>query len=365
MITRRRLLQTSLASAAVPALAQSPPSSEIAVSSSNGLACCNKAVEMLKAGRDTLDAAVAGVNIQELDPEDSSVGYGGLPNEEGVVELDSCVMHGPTRRAGSVASIRGIKTPSKIAQLVLERTDHVMLVGEGALRFAKAHGFKEEELLTDKARIAWLTWKESLGGDWGPGLDAPPEASRGSGNARLLERFPDAKPEWIAWAREVAANPPTGTITCLTLNRKGEMSGCTTTSGLAWKIPGRVGDSPIIGAGVYVDQDVGAAGSTGRGEENIRVVGAHTVVENMRHGMEPEAACLDALRRVSRNYNDDRARLDQMNLSFYALRKDGKYGAATLWGYRMSGGKPERSRYVVNAGSGSRHLDTAYLYEGR
>lgn len=363
MISRRRLLQTSLASAAVPAFAQSAPPSEVAVSSTNGLACCNKAVEMLKAGGDTLDAAVAGVNIQELDPEDSSVGYGGLPNEDGVVELDSCVMHGPTRRAGAVASIRGIKTPSKIAQLVLERTDHVMLVGEGALRFAKAHGFKEEDLLTDKARLAWLMWKESLGGDWGPGLDAPPSGE--SGNARLLQRFPEAKPEWIAWAREVVADPPTGTISCLTLNRKGEMSGCTTTSGLAWKIPGRVGDSPIIGAGVFVDQDVGAAGSTGRGEENIRIVGAHTVVENMRHGMEPEAACLEALRRVSRNYNDDRARLDQMNLSFYALRKDGKYGAATLWGYRMSGGQPRRSRYVVNDGSGSRHLDTAFLYEGR
>ena len=365
MMTRRRLLQTSLASAAVPAFAQSAPPPEIAISSSNGLACCNKAVELLKAGGDTLDAAIAGVNIQELDPEDSSVGYGGLPNEEGIVELDSCVMHGPSRRAGAVASIRGIKTPSRVAKLVMERSDHIMIVGEGALRFAKAHGFKEEDLLTDKARLAWLMWKESLGVDWGPGLDAPPEASRGAGNARLLDTFPEAKPEWIAWAREVAAQPPTGTISCHTLNRKGEMAGSTTTSGLAWKIPGRVGDSPIIGAGLYVDQDVGAAGSTGRGEENIRIAGAHTVVENMRHGMEPEAACVDALRRVSRNYNDDRARLDQIQLSFYALRKDGKYGAANLWGYRMSGGEPRRSRYVVNDGSGSRHLDTAYLYEGR
>lgn len=364
MISRRRLLQSSFATAAVPAFAQSSPPSEVAVSSSNGMACCNKAVEMLKAGDDTLDAAIAGVNIQELDPEDSSVGYGGLPNEDGVVELDSCVMHGPTRRAGSVASIRGIKTPSKIAQLVMERTDHIMLVGDGALRFAKTHGFEEEDLLTDKARLAWLMWKESLGGDWGPGLDAPPDSDP-QGSARLLERFPRAKPEWIAWAREMIANPPAGTITCLTLNRKGEMSGCTTTSGLAWKIPGRVGDSPIIGAGVYVDQDVGAAGSTGRGEENIRICGTHTVVENMRHGMEPEEACLDALRRVSRNYNDDRDRLDPMNLSFYALRKDGKYAAATLWGYRGSGEGTQRSRYVVNDGSGSRQLDTAYLYEGR
>ena len=358
-MTRRTLFQGSLAAAATALPAPSaPPNQDIAISSANGLACCKKVIDLIRAGGDTLDAVVAGVNIVEEDPEDTSVGYGGLPNEEGVVELDACVMHGPSRRAGSVGALRGIKTPSKIAKLVMERSDHIMIVGEGALRFAKAHGFKEENLLTEKARLAWLMWKESGTGDWGPGLDAPPKPA---GQAGLPKRYPDAKPEWLAWARGVLEDRPTGTINCLALNRKGEMSGCTTTSGLAWKIPGRVGDSPIIAAGLYVDQDVGAAGSTGRGEENIRIAGAHTVVENMRHGMSPKEACLDALRRVSRNYNDDKARLT-FGLNFYALRKDGEYGAASLWSHSGTGEKRRRRKFVVNDGSGSRLVDTAYLY---
>ncbi len=324
------------------------------------MACCEKAVRILRAGDDTLDAAIAGVNIVELDPEDTSVGYGGLPNEDGVVELDACVMHGPTARAGSVAALQGIKTPSKVAQLVLERSDHVMMVGEGALRFAKAHGFKEEDLLTGRARSAWLTWKESQGGDWGPGLDAPEP----DGGQAVLRRFPGVDPAQLGWAHEVAANPPSGTITCLTLNRRGEMSGVTTTSGLAWKIPGRVGDSPIIGAGLYVDQQVGAAGSTGRGEENIRICGAHTVVENMRRGLDPEEACIEALRRVSANYGDRQDKL-RFGLRFYALRKDGKFGAASLWSHEKgTNDKPaRRASFVVNDGSGSREVEAGYLYE--
>jgi N4-(beta-N-acetylglucosaminyl)-L-asparaginase len=361
-MTRRSLMRGALG-AGLASSASAAPSKNIVIASSNGLACCQKAREMLDAGDDTLDAAIAGVNIQELDPEDTSVGYGGLPNEEGVVELDACVMHGPSRRAGSVASIRGIKTPSNVAKLVMERSDHIMIVGEGALRFAKAHGFREEDLLTERARLAWLTWKESQGSDWGPGLDAPPDTTPDGGQARLLDRFPDAKPEWLAWAREVAADPPTGTINCLALNRKGEISGCTTTSGLAWKIPGRVGDSPIIGAGLYVDQDVGGAGSTGRGEENIRIAGAHTVVENMRHGMSPRDACLDALKRVSRNYGDDLDRLKQIRLRFYALSKDGEYGGASLWSHRDGSDPSTRTRFAVNDGGKSRHEDAAFVYE--
>ncbi|MCX6620954.1 MAG: N(4)-(beta-N-acetylglucosaminyl)-L-asparaginase [Acidobacteria bacterium] len=309
---------------------------------------------MLHAGADTLDAVIAGVNIVEEDPEDNSVGYGGLPNEEGVVELDASVMHGPTRRAGSVASLRNIKTPSKVAKLVMERTDHIMLVGEGALRFARDYGFKEEDLLTEKSRLAWLTWKESLRdaaghNNWGPGLAAP-----------LKALFPGAGEATLAWARQVAAHPPTGTINCLALNEKGEISGVTTTSGLAWKIPGRIGDSPIIGAGLYVDQDVGAAGSTGRGEENIRIAGAHTIVENMRHGMTPREACLDELKRIARNFDNDRARLTKFGIHFYALRKDGQYAGTTLW---SGGGTRKPPQFSVDDGAGARQMPCVPLLQ--
>jgi N4-(beta-N-acetylglucosaminyl)-L-asparaginase len=356
-MTRRTLLHSTLAAAAAGAAAAQSKPGNIVISSANGMHCCKVAMDILQAGGDTLDAVVAGVNTVEMDPEDTSVGYGGLPNEDGVVELDACVMHGPTRRAGSVASIRGIKTPSKIAKLVMERTDHVMIVADGALRFAKAHGYQEENLLTERARLAWLVWKESLGIDWGPGLDAPP----GDKSAQLLEMVPGAKPEWLAWAREVAQHPTTGTINCLSLNAKGEMSGVTTTSGLAWKIPGRVGDSPLIGSGLYVDQDVGAGGSTGRGEECIRVCGAHTIVENMRHGMSAEEACLDTIKRVARNYDNDMKRLEQFDLFFYALRKDGDHAAATLWSAKRD--EKRNRQFVANDGSGSRLIDAVYLYE--
>ena len=357
------MLAPGALAAAGPALAAASP--PIVISSANGLRACDRAMELMRQGADTLDAVVAGVNVVEEDPEDSSVGYGGLPNEDGVVELDACVMHGPSRRAGSVASIRNIKTPSKIAKLVMEQTDHIMLVGEGALRFAKACGFTEENLLTEKARLAWLVWKQSLRdrqghNNWGEGLDAPPKKK----TSQLREIFPHADEQTLVWAWQMAVRPPTGTINCLGLNASGEMSGVTTTSGLAWKIPGRVGDSPIIGAGLYVDQDIGAAGSTGRGEENIRVAGAHTIVENMRHGMVPREACLDALKRVARNFDNDMARLRQFDLSFYALRKDGRYAAATLWsGGVVRAGAVEPRKFAVNDGGKARLEDCAYLLD--
>jgi N4-(beta-N-acetylglucosaminyl)-L-asparaginase len=363
MLTRRNLM---LAAAAAPAAASAMAGPRnIVISSDNGLRACARAMEMLIAGNDTLDAVIAGVNIKEEDPDDTSVGYGGLPNEEGVVELDACVMHGPTRRAGSVASIRGIKTPSKIAKLVMTESDHIMLAGDGALRFAKAFGFTEENLLTEKARLAWLVWKRSLRdpkgqNNWTDGLDAP---GKPTASLRLKEWFPAAGEATLAWAWEMAVHPPTGTINCLALNAKGEMSGVTTTSGLAWKIPGRVGDSPIIGAGLYVDQDVGAAGSTGRGEENIRVAGGHTIIENMRHGMAPKEACLNALKRVARNFNNDMSKLSQFDLNFYALRKDGSYAGAALWSGRMRNGKFAPSQFSVNDGGQSRHEVCAFLFE--
>lgn len=330
--------------AAMAAAAQTAPGKYVSISSSNGLRAVTRAVELMRKGTDTLDAAIAGVNINEEDPEDNSVGYGGLPNEEGIVELDASVMHGPTRRAGSVASLRGIKTPSKIAKLVMEQTDHIMLVGEGALKFAKAHGYREENLLTEKSRQAWLSWKRRTAPNWTDGLDTPP----GTASART---------------HEAAINPITGTINCLALNAKGEMSGVTTTSGLSWKIAGRVGDSPIIGAGLFVDQEVGGAGSTGRGEENIRVAGAHTIVENMRHGMSAKEAVLDCLKRVSRNYNHDQSRLEKFDINFYALRKDGDYCGGSLWNGRISSGKLAPRQFAINTEGKSRLENCIYLYE--
>src|SRR6516164_119583 len=302
------------------ARAQRRPRS-IAISSANGVAACARALEVVRAGGDTLDAVIAGVNIVELDPNDNSVGYGGLPNEEGVVELDASVMHGPTRRGGAVAAIRGIKTPSKVAQRVMEDTDHMMLVGEGALRFAKDQGFLEEDLLTEQSRLSWLVWRRSLKdssghNNWGPGLDSPPEARKTAVLERLKQEFPQATEAMLALAWEHATNPPHGTINCLVLNDKGEISGCTTTSGLAWKIPGRVGDSPLIGAGCFTDQDVGSAGATGSGEENVKVAGAHTIIENLRHGLSPLDAGMDALKRIARNYNGDRDRLQYVDMVY-------------------------------------------------
>jgi N4-(beta-N-acetylglucosaminyl)-L-asparaginase len=227
-------------------------------------------MEVIKAGGDTLDAVIAGVNIVELDPRDSSVGYGGLPNEEGVVELDSCCMHGPSRRGGSVGALRNIKTPSKVAKAVMMETDHMMLVGEGALKFAKAMGFKEEDLLTEESRLQWLTWKKSLRDrnghtNWSSEVDAPPaEQKKAEVLREIKEMFPHASDDLLAEAWENAIHPPHGTINCIALNEKGEMSIVTTTSGLAWKLPGRCGDSPIIGGGLWLDQDIGGAGSTGQ-----------------------------------------------------------------------------------------------------
>ena len=368
-ISRRNWIRSSAAlgaAAAAGQLAEAQSPKNIVISSANGLAACKKAMEVLKSGGDTLDAVIAGVNIVELDPNDHSVGYGGLPNEEGVVELDASVMHGPSRRCGSVASIQGCKTPSKIAKLVMTETDHVMLVGAGASKFAVEMGFPREDLLVEDSRRAFVLWKRTMRDrsghtNWSGEIDA---MTAPAPTAELRELFPDADEKTLAWAMNVVLHPPTGTINCLSLNSKGEMSGVTTTSGLAWKIAGRVGDSPIIGAGLYVDQDVGGAGSTGRGEENIRIAGAHTIVENMRHGMSPRDACLDALKRVSRNFRDDKQRLQAIDINFYALRKDGAYGGASLWSGRPARGQQQRGpSFAVNDGGESRHEPCAYLYE--
>jgi N4-(beta-N-acetylglucosaminyl)-L-asparaginase len=324
----------------------------VMISSANGVNALGRGMEILKGGGDTLEAAVAAVTVVEDDPNDDSVGYGGLPNEEGVVELDASVMHGPTRRAGSVASVQKIKNVARLAKTVMERTNHVMIVGDGARRFGVAEGFEEMNLLTEHSRKIWLAWKAKTSFNWRPGIDSP------EWKEHVAQLF-DGDAEKIAYAEQRIAHPITGTINCLAVNAKGAVSGTTTTSGLSWKIPGRVGDSPIIGAGLYVDGDVGGAGSTGKGEENIKISGGHTIVEMMRKGMKPGDACLEALGRVARNYNGDKKKLATFHLYYYAVNKDGEYGSASLWKNGYEAGKV--AKFAVCDGTGSR-LETCKAF---
>jgi N4-(beta-N-acetylglucosaminyl)-L-asparaginase len=345
----------------------------IMVCAHNGFNYLDDAYAFLAGGGDTLDAALRVVKGPEDDPNDTSVGLGGLPNEEGVVELDACCMHGPTRRAGSVGGVRNIKNVSLVSKAVMEHTGHVMLVGEGAERFAVAMGFPRENLLTDHSRKIWLLWKEFHSSEdwWGPGLAdphwQPPDTKPRSEMIeerfrRLEERATDLgiAPELRKDAVHKVLFPPTGTIHCSALNDKGEMSGCTTTSGLSWKLPGRVGDSPIIGAGCYTDQDVGSAGATGSGEENIKVVGTHTIIENMRRNMSPLDAGMDALKRIVRNYNGDMAKLRFVDVTYYILRKDGVYAGVSLW----EGYEPDKMHTIAVHDSTKRAEKTVALFKG-
>lgn len=310
-----------------------PAAGPVVVSSANGLRGVGRAHELIAGGADPLDAAIAGVNIQELDPTDHSVGLGGLPNADGVVQLDASCMHGPSRRAGAVGAIEDIATPSLVAKAVMDYTDHVMLVGEGATRFALEMGFEKQELLTPESRQKWLRWKARLNPD----------------------------DNWLDHDDDVKIALTHGTINICARDASGDLGSVTTTSGLSWKIPGRVGDSPILGAGQYCDNDVGAAGSTGRGEANMKICGAFLVVEMMRRGAEPEEACLEALRRTVTMTEprlltaDGRPRFD---IEFYALAKDGRYGGATLyrsddqedpWGRFFAVADDEGARLVPNA----------------
>lgn len=278
--------------------------------------------EILSQGGHILDAVEKSANVTELDPEDMSVGYGGLPNEEGVVELDASIMYGPTHNCGSVASLRNIKTPSSVARLVMERTDHIMLVGKGALKFALAHGFKKENLLTEKARIAWLKWKEDMSDrdDWLPPQD---------GKYEVKDRS-------------------TGTINVLAVDKNGDIAGITTTSGLSFKIAGRIGDSPIIGAGLYLDNEVGAAGATGRGEEVIRTCGSFLVIELLRQGKSPQQACEGACQRIiDVNGGIENIKKNRYNDKFVAVNKQGQVGCAAIIG---SPKKPPQLSYINETG---------------
>jgi N4-(beta-N-acetylglucosaminyl)-L-asparaginase len=388
--TRRDFLATTAAGSASLALdlqaqtkpdngASSPsalPKKPVIICAHNGYNYLDRGYAVLTSGGDTLDAVMQVITGPEDDPNDDSVGLGGLPNEDCVVQLDACCMHGPTRMAGSVAGVEEIKNVSLLAKAVMEHTGHVMLVGEGAQKFGFKMGFPRENLLTEHSRKIWQLWRETMSNDdwWGPGLASPKfkfpqnggenESELQEERMRKVEELAakiGIEPERRMAAIERVLRPPTGTIHCSTVNEKGEMSGATTTSGLAWKISGRAGDSPIIGAGSYTDQDVGSAGATGSGEENIKVVGGHTIVENMRHGMSPQEAGLDTLKRIVRNYNGNIEKLAYVDMSYYILRKDGAYAGVSLW----SGSAEHPRRFAVHDGDGKRYENSVALFQGQ
>jgi len=325
-MTRREAVAVGTAAAVAATAARSvsaktssagaPP---VAVASHNGVEAVRRAVERMEAGVSPVEAAVQGVSVVEADPGDLTVGYGGLPNSDGVVQLDACCMDGPTMRAGAVAALEGFMHPAQVAYEILRRTTRVLLVGEGAARFAKSLGFPEENLLTERARKIWLYWKGQMSGvdDW----IAPPDLVDDPDVQRFIKKHGPVR--------------PTGTINLCAVDGKRDVGGTTTTSGLAFKIPGRVGDSPLIGAGLFVDNEVGAAGSTGRGESVIQISGAHTVVELMRAGKSPRDACLGALDRLVRAtrvpYLLDGDGRPKFDVKFYAVNRAGEAAGAAIW----------------------------------
>lgn len=333
-------------------------SKPVVIASRNGLtmknggilSCVETAFERMERGDDVLDALIAGVNIVELDPEDTSVGYGGLPNADGTVQLDSCCMHGPNKQAGGVAAIEGVRTPSLVARAVMRTTDHHLLVGEGAQNFARNMGFRiEDDLNTERSRGLWLDWKRRID----PGHYLDPE--------KRLEAASRAARDMIAEGL-IAEDDYYGTINCNGVNRSGDVCGVTTTSGLAWKIPGRVGDSPILGAGLYVDGEVGAAGSTGRGEANLYGLLSFLIVEEMRRGRHPKDAGMEALRRIRSNTIEKRLLnergLPNFNVKFYVIDRSGQYAGVALYA------ESEDSQFSVCTDKGSELVQLEALLPG-
>jgi N4-(beta-N-acetylglucosaminyl)-L-asparaginase len=366
-LNRREFVQTTAAAGVAAAAATKPLFGQaptmmtpkgvrpVVVASNNGnkfknggtKTCVETAFSMITGGSDVLDALIAGVNIVELDPLDDSVGYGGLPNAEGIVQLDSCCMHGPKKRAGGVAEIEGIRTPSKVAQMVMDFTDHHLLVGKGAQDFARNMGFKvEDDLNTENSRQKWLEWKRRTD----PLHYLTPKERQSAYHQVALDMIAEGilDPDHYY-----------GTINCDGVSPKGEICGVTTTSGLAWKIPGRAGDSPILGAGLYVDGEVGAAGSTGRGEANLYNLCSYLIVEEMRRGAHPKDAAMTALKRVAKNTIEKRLLNDKgqpnFGLNFYCLNARGEYAGVAMY----------ESTYAVCTEKGPETLKTEALYEGR
>lgn len=366
-VTRREFVKAGAvagaAVAAAPLLAQGPAvvaprgPKPVVVASANGnkfknggpRTCVEEAFARLARGEDPLDAIMAGVNIVELDPEDVSVGYGGLPNADGIVQLDASCMHGPKKRAGAVAALEGVRTPSLVAKAVMQHTDHHLIVGKDAQAFARRMGFKiEDDLNTDRSRALWLEWKRRSDPEHWLDPDQRAAAADRARDQMVAERLVDADHAY-------------GTINCDALSPKGEIAGATTTSGLAWKIPGRVGDSPVLGAGLYVDGDVGAAGSTGRGESNLYNLSSFFIVECMRRGMHPKDAAIEALKRVRASTVEKRLLnprgLPNFNLQFYALNSKGEHAGAAF--YAGTSGK-----YAVCDENGARNADLEVMFTG-
>jgi N4-(beta-N-acetylglucosaminyl)-L-asparaginase len=330
----------------------------VVVASSNGFTmknggkknCVETAFERIVNGDDVLDALIAGVNIVELDPEDASVGYGGRPNAEGIVQLDSCCMHGPKKQAGGVAALEGVRTPSLVAKAVMDHTDHHLLVGEGAQKFARNMGFRiEDDLNTEKSRRQWLEWKRRID----PDHYLDPASRLKAGRTAALDMVREGL---------ISENDYYGTINCNGINPNGEVCGVTTTSGLSWKIPGRVGDSPILGAGLYVDGSVGAAGSTGRGEANLYGLCSFLIVEEMRRGQHPKDAGMEALRRIRENTIEPRLLNERgtpnFNVNFYIIDRMGRYAGVAIYA------EGDESRYAVCTENGAEHPMLEALLEG-
>ena len=363
-LSRRQFVQVGAAGAAAlgaaasgaPAVQSSGPK-PVVIASGNGNRYKNggdevvveRAFRLMTEGKDILESLIEGVKITELDPEDASVGFGGRPNADGVVQLDSCCMHGPNRRAGAVAGIEGVRTPASVAYQVLQVTDHHLLVGKGAQHFARNMGFKvEDDLNTPRSREMWLEWKRRTD----PGHYLDPRKRAAAGHAAGLSMVRDGLMDEEEYY---------GTINCDGLNANGDLAGVTTTSGLAWKIPGRVGDSPILGAGLYVDNAVGAAGSTGRGEANLYGLCSFLIVEEMRRGAHPKDAAMTALARVRENTVEKRLLnsrgLPAFGLSFYVVNKTGVHAGVSMY-------TSARSSYAVCDENGPQSLPMEPFLEG-